>query len=313
MVKNTTKSLKIKERYKLSNWPEYNRSLKNRGSLTIWFEEGVKNNWLFNGKQKPGGQKVYSDLAIEFCLTIRSLFRLPYRQTEGMVNSLMKLASLELPVPSYTQFNRRTKHIQVSLNSSNESIHIAVDSSGLKVFGEGEWVVRKYGWSKMRTWRKLNLAINIETLTIEAATLTGNEADDASQVAPLLNAIKGKVLSCRGDGAYDKKKVRKVLWANDIRQIIPPKQQATIENKPFAGERNTAIQRIRASDIDTWKSEIDYHKRSLVEVSMYRYKTIFTGILQSRKIEYEQKEVLFKCKLLNRMADLGMPKSYKSG
>jgi hypothetical protein len=311
MVKDITKPVSLKEKYKTSNWSQYNSSLIKRGSLTIWFEENTKDNWPFTGSQKPGGKKIYSDLAIEFCLTIRSLFRLPYRQTEGMVTSLMQLASLDLPVPCYTQFNRRTKHIDVSLNNSNEAIHIAIDSTGLKVYGEGEWVVRKYGWSKVRTWRKLHLAINVETLAIEAATLTGNEVDDASQVAPLLKATNGKVVSFRGDGAYDKKKVRKVLWTNGIEQIIPPKQQAAIENKPYARERNVAIERIRKSDIDTWKNETGYHKRSLAEVSMYRYKTIFTGTLQSRKIEYEQKEVTFKCKLLNRMVGMGMPRSYK--
>jgi hypothetical protein len=311
MIKDTIKS---KEKYKLSNWCEYNESLKKRGSLTIWFEEGTKDNWVYNGKQNPGGQKIYSDVAIEFCLTIRSLFRLPYRQTEGMVKSLMTMASLSLPVPSYTQFNRRTKHIEINLKGSKEGIHIAVDSTGLKVHGEGEWKVRKHGWCKHRTWRKLHIAVNTETLAIEAVSMTGNDADDASQVQPLLNAIKGKVLSFRGDGGYDKKKAREPLVKGGIKQIIPPQENAVIkdEDKPYALERNAAIARIKETDRAIWKKEIDYHKRSLAEVSMHRYKIIFTGTLQSRKIEYEKKEVAFKCKLLNRMNDLGRPKSYKA-
>jgi IS5 family transposase len=313
MVKDTTKSLKTKEKYKLSNWSEYNEGLKKRGSLTIWFDKDVKDTWLYNGKQKPGGEIVYSDVAIEFCLTIRSLFRLPYRQTEGMVKSLMKMANLDLPIPSYTQFNRRTKHIDMELKSDNKEVHIVFDSTGLKVYGEGEWKVRKHGWSKHRTWRKMHLAINAQTQAIEAVTMTGNEADDASQTKPLLNAIKGKVISVRGDGGYDKKKVRQELVERGIKQIIPPQDNAVIkdETEPYALQRNEAIKRIKETGRSTWKKEIEYHKRSLVEVTMYRYKTIFTGTLQSRKIEYENKEVIFKCKLLNKMADLGMPKSYK--
>ncbi len=313
MVKDTTKSLKTKNQYKLSNWAEYNESLKKRGSLTIWFDDNVKNSWFYSGKKKPGGEIVYSDVAIEFCLTVRSLLRLPYRQTEGMVKSLMTLSGICLPVPSYTQFNRRTKRINVKLSSSNENVHIVFDSTGLKVYGEGEWKVRKHGWSKHRTWRKMHLAMNAETQKIEAVTMTGNDADDGSQVKPLLDAIEGSIISARGDGGYDKKKVRQELVDRGIKQIIPPQENAVIkdENALYAHQRNEAIKRIKETDRTTWKKEIDYHKRSLVEVSMYRYKTIFTGTLQSRKMEYENKEVAFKCSLLNKMIDLGMPKSYK--
>jgi IS5 family transposase len=313
MVKDTTKTLKVKERYKLNNWAEYNESLKKRGSLTIWFDDNVKDNWLYNSKQKPGGEIIYSDAAIEFCLTIRSLFRLPYRQTEGMVKSLMAMSGMNLPVPSYTQFNRRTKRINIKLSNNNEDVHVIFDSTGLKVYGEGEWKVRKHGWSKHRTWRKMHLAINADTLAIEAVTMTGNDADDGSQVKPLLNAIKGKVISVRGDGGYDKKKVRQQLSERGIKQIIPPQDNAVIkdENEAYAQQRNEAIKRIKETDRTTWKEETEYHRRSLVEVAMFRYKTIFTGTLQSRKVAYENKEVAFKCLLLNKMNDLGMPKSYR--
>lgn len=314
MNKDKAKQAKPKEKYKLKNWSEYNNSLKKRGSLTIWFDESIKYNWLYAGKQEPGGKQIYSDNAIEFCLTIRSLFRLPYRQTEGFVKSLMDAAGLELPVPSYTQFNRRTKHIEVKLNNAHaKGIHIAADSTGLKVYGEGEWKVRKHGWCKHRTWRKLHVAVNIDTLSIEAVTLTGNDKDDSSQVKPLINEIEDDIISFTGDGAYDTQKVREVLVKDNIKQIIPPLKKAVIkdETEVYAVQRNAAIKRIRQTDRVNWKKEINYHKRSLAEVTMYRYKTIFTGILQSRKIKYEEKEVAFKCKLLNRMLDLGMPKSYK--
>jgi IS5 family transposase len=313
MRKDKPKQIKPKEKYKISNWSEYNKSLKKRGSLSIWLAEGIDKNWLYTGLQKPGGKKIYGQVAIEFCLTIRSLFRLPYRQTEGMVSSLMTLSGLSLPVPSYTQFNRRTKHISVNLKDSNEDIHIAVDSTGLKVYGEGEWKVRKYGWCKHRTWRKMHLAVNVDTLVIEAVSITGNNTDDASQVQPLLDEISSKVISFRGDGGYDKKKARIALEKLRVKQIIPPQENAVKkeESEPYAFERNAAIGRIKETSRATWKKEIGYHKRSLAEVSMYRYKTIFSGTLQSRKIEYEKKEVAFKCKLLNQMLFLGRAKSYK--
>jgi len=216
MAKDTAKPTKPKQKYRLSNWSQYNSSLKKRGSLTLWFDDSVQHNWLYKGAQKPGGKKIYSEVAIAFCLTIRSLFHLPYRQTEGMVSSLLQLMFLKLPVPSYTQFNRRTKHLDIKLQNTKEAMHIAVDSTGLKVYGEGEWKVRKHGWCKHRTWRKMHLAVNVDTLAIAAVSVTGNEADDGSQVEPLLNTIKGKIISFRADGAYDKKKVRQHLTANKI-------------------------------------------------------------------------------------------------
>jgi len=313
MAKGTTKSLQSKEHYKLSNWSGYNESLKQRGSLNIWFDDTVKENWLYNGQQKPGGAVVYSETAITFCLTIRSIFRLPYRQTEGMVKSLMQLSGLYLPVPSYTQFNRRTKSLNVKMSHRNEDIHLVFDSTGLKVYGEGEWKVRKHGWGKHRTWRKMHLAINATTSDIEAVTLTGNDVDDATEVGTLLNKVAGKITSARGDGAYDKNKVRQQLGNKGIKQTIPPQKNAVIkdEGESYAIERNEAIRRIKETDRSTWKKESGYHLRSLVETSMHRYKTIFTGTLQSRKIEYESTEVAFKCLLLNKMKNLGMPNSYK--
>lgn len=312
MAKDTTKPSKSKERYRPNNWSDYNKSLKKRGSLTIWFDDTVKENWLYTGRQKPGGAVVYSETAIEFCLTVRSLFRLPYRQTEGMVNSLMQLSGLYLPVPSYTQFNRRTKSINVKMDHRNEDIHIVFDSTGLKVYGEGEWKVRKHGWSRHRTWRKMHLAINADTSDIEAVTLTGNDVDDATEVGPLLDQVTGKIASARGDGAYDKKKVRQRLSGKGIKQIIPPQENAVIKDgESYAAERNEAIGRIREAGRGTWKKESGYHRRSLVETAMHRYKTVFTGSLQSRKMEYENKEVAFKCLLLNKMKNLGMPKSHK--
>lgn len=315
MAKDSSKPPKTKEKYRLSNWSEYNKSLKKRGSLTIWFDDQVKHNWVYNGVRKPGGKQLYAEVAIAFCMTIRSLFHLPYRQTEGLVGSLLQLMGVALPVPSYTQFNRRTQDLNIELHRSNsrESIDIAVDSTGLKVYGEGEWKVRKHGWCKHRTWRKLHIAVNTATLAIEAVTLTGNEADDASQVKPLLEAIATKVSSFYGDGGYDKKKVRELLVKEEIKQLIPPQQNAVIkdETEAYAMQRNEAIRQIAQSDRSSWKKQVGYHQRSLAEVTMYRYKTLFTGTLQSRKIEYEQKEVAFKCSLLNRIIELGMPKSYK--
>ena len=148
---------KGKDKYKILNWSDYNRSLINRGSITIWINEEVIQEWNYEGKQQQGGKKLYSDLAIEICLSVKKLYELGFRQTQGFMESLFFLMQIKMNVPFYSQICRRAKRLNIKIGDFNKSgnINIVVDSTGLKVYGEGEWKVRKFGWSKHRTWRKL--------------------------------------------------------------------------------------------------------------------------------------------------------------
>jgi len=207
-----------KDKHKVTNWKEYNDGLKQRGSLNLWIKTEVIEQWKQQSEKKRGGQQQYSDLAIEVCLLVRKVYHLPLRQTEGFMNSFFNQMGLTLSVPDYTTICRRsdTLTIDLSVTNNGDITDIVVDSTGLKVFGEGEWKVRKHGTGKHRTWMKMHLAVDETTQQIQAVTLTSNAIDDATEVPALLQQIPQKVRSFKADGGYDKVKVRKELYEKNI-------------------------------------------------------------------------------------------------
>lgn len=305
---------KPKDKYKITNWKEYNESLKQRGSITIWFSEEALELWKYTGTKLKGGQKKYSDLAIETSLTIRTVYHLKLRQTEGFMNSLIQIMQINLEIPDYSTLSRRAGKLNISLGNFKKkgNIDIIVDSTGLKVYGEGEWKVRKHGWSKHRTWRKLHIGIDGATQEIIAEELTKNSVEDADIIDDVLN-VSDNIDSFTGDGAYDKKKVRKILTKKGIKQKIPPQRNAVLSKGDDSAlqSRDKAIKRIKRIGRKKWKQEVGYHRRSLGEVAMFRYKTIIGDKILSRKFENEKVEVRLGCAILNKMTTLGMPVSIK--
>lgn len=302
-----------KDKYKILNWPEYNKSLKKRGRITLWISDDAIKSWAYTGSRERGGKIEYSDLAIETCLTIKQVMHLKLRQTEGFVNSLFELMSVGKTSPDYSTLSRRAGSLQIKLKATKqkEGIDIIVDSTGLKVYGEGEWKVRKHGWSKHRTWRKLHIGINGVTQEIILEELTGNDTSDAEVAGDLLNDTDEHIHSFTGDGAYDKRNVREKLSKGKIKEIIPPQENAVISKIRALKERNKAIKHIEQIGRKEWKKQVKYHRRSLVEVAMFRYKTIFGDKINARKFENEKTEVRINCSILNVMTNLGMPISKK--
>jgi hypothetical protein len=189
---------KSKSSYKIKNWKDYNESLVRRGDITFWFDEDTIDAWDHtNDESKMGRPFTYSDTAIQCLLTLRELFRLPYRQTEGLGRGLAQLLQADVVIPDYTSLAKRATKLEITLDVAHRkgSIDVVVDSTGLKVFGEGEWKTRKHGVSKRRTWRKLHLAVNPETQEIEAEVLTENSGHDADQVDKLLEQIETPIES----------------------------------------------------------------------------------------------------------------------
>ena len=304
-----------KDKYKVRNWKSYNEGLKQRGSLTLWISVDVVAQWKHQGRAVRGGQRLYSELAIETCLVFRKVYRLPLRQTEGFMKSLFVRAGILAAVPDYTTMCRRSNGLKVDLSASGKGrvTDIVVDSTGLKVYGEGEWKVRKHGAGKRRTWMKLHIALDSESQQIEAVTLTTNAVDDAAEVESLLGQIDKPVRSFRGDGAYDKDKVRKVLVKQNIIQVIPPQHNAVLDKKHRAhrAERDKAIKMIEEIGREDWKKSVKYHQRSKAETVMFRYKTIIGDDLSARKIEHQKTEVTVGCKILNIMLQMTKPESVK--
>jgi Transposase DDE domain len=307
-----------KDKYKVRNWQAYNIGLKQRGSIKLWLSKSVINNWLEVPKQYSRGRpKYYSDDSILTCLAIRKVFHLGLRQSEGYIRSLFDLLKINLPVPDYTILCRRASKLSIKLSALLDNaggpIDIIVDSTGLKVYGEGEWKVRKHGAGKHRTWMKLHLAIDPSNQQIKACELTTNAIDDASVVADLLSDIGHSIKSFTGDGAYDKVKVRKALPVG-VKQIIPPQHNAVKSkgDKRCLRSRDQVLKAIGKLGRKQWKINVGYHKRSLAETAMFRYKTIIGADLQSRNIENQRAEARLSCSIINLMLQLSKPISIKN-
>jgi len=301
--------------YRVRNWADYNESLVKRGAITLWISEAVIAGWrpVMNGPRQRGGQVQYSDRAIECLLMVRAVFSLTYRATEGFGRSLLALLAAEVTMPDYTTLCKRSRDLAVDIPSSTQGpLHVVVDSTGLKVYGEGEWKVRQHGYSKRRTWRKLHLSVDEATQAIQAVLLTGAEVDDAEAGCQLLEDTPAPIEQVSADGSYDKRKFYDACTKQHVAHIaIPPRrdariwQQANSSKPPLPRDHN--LRRIRQVGRAQWKRESGYHRRSLAETAVFRFKTIFGGTLRSRSLPNQVTEARIKCAALNRMTALGMP------
>jgi hypothetical protein len=319
MKKKTTQTTK-KAMYRVKNWAEYNKSLVQRGSITLWISEEVLATWhpAPPDKRPRGGQIRYSDQAIECVMMLKVVYRLPYRQVTGFVQSLLDLLGAEARVPDYTLVCKRSSDLEVSLPISHcdKPKHIVVDSTGLKIYGEGEWKVRQHGYSKRRTWRKLHLSVDEKSQEILAVVLTEAGLDDAEAGKQLLDDTPGEIEQVSADGSYDKRKFYDASARRGINHIaVPPRRNAKIwqhgNSKKAPLPRDQNLRRIRQVGRQRWKEESGYHRRSLAETAVYRFKTIFDSTLSTRTLSRQITETRVKVVALNRMTRLGMPDSYR--
>ena len=310
---------KKKVQYRVRNWAEYNEALVKRGSITIWIDDEVIENWKPEpeGPRQRGGQPQYSDQAIECLLTLRAVFGLTYRQTQGFGQSIMELLGVDVKVPDYTTLCVRSAQLRVELPiTTSGPLHIVVDSTGLKIYGDGEWKTRQHGPSKRRTWRKLHLSVDEATHQLQAVVLTEANVDDAEAGKQLVKDTPGPIKQVGGDGAYDKRKFYDTCQEHEVETLtVPPRRDARIWQhgncKAPSLPRDENLRRIRQVGRQRWKEEAGYHRRSLAETAVFRFKTIFGDTLRSRTLPRQITEARIKCAALNRMTQLGMPDSYR--
>jgi Transposase DDE domain len=304
---------------KVTNWPAYDASLRQRGSLTVWFTDEAIAAWEAEPRTTRGGQPWYSELAILTALTLRAVFRLAYRQTEGLIGSLIRLLGLTLPVPDHTTLSRRAATLEVPRPQSGnadagrdaEPVHLLVDSTGLKLCGPGEWRIEKHGTKTRRSWRKLHLGVDANSGQIVAAALTGPEADDGDQVGPLLDQVDGQIASFTGDGAYDQEGVYASVAERhpEAAIIVPPRATAvpsqTAESAPTQRDRH--LQLIAEQGRMGWQKASGYTKRARAETAISRYKRVIGDELRSHTDERRATEMDVAVHVLNRMLELGRP------
>jgi len=303
-----------KARYRVTNWPAYNRALVERGAVTLWLSDDVIRGWRARG----GKGCVYSDLAIRCALSLRAVFRLTFRQAQGFLASLANRLLPGLPVPHYSTLSRRAAGLDIPVPTRRPGpVHLVIDSTGLKVFGEGEWKVRQHGWSKRRLWRKLHLAVDEATGEVLVHKLTPSNVHDGPVLPTLLAQIEGPLEQVSADKAYDSFGCHKAIHAKGARPVIPPRKGAAITPSPGAKDppqtRGAIVKRITEIGSRAWKIEAGYHRRSLAETAMNRYKTVISTTLNSRTLPNQKTEAAIGVYCLNRFTALGMPVSVKIG
>lgn len=311
--------MKKKTKYRIRNWRNYNRSLRQRGSLTFWISEDLLAHWETADKTGNRGRSVrYTKAAIVACASLKFVFQQAGRQTCGLLDSIFRLLKVALTVPDHSTISRRMAGVEVGLPllKTNKARHLVCDSTGLKVYGEGEWKVRIHGISKRRMWRKLHLGIDQATGEVVVAGASENSVSDDEMFVEMIQVVEEEIEQVSADGAFDRKKVYQALEKHRIkRAAIPPRKGAKIwKHGNRKGERHIRdenLRGVRKHGKPKWKRQSGYHRRSLAETGVFRFKTIFGEKLQSRKQENQFQEMIIKCAALNRMTHLGMPESYK--
>lgn len=253
------------------------------------------------------------------------VYHLPLRATQGMLHSILHLMGLSLPTPHYSTLCRRRPRLQVSLPvlAKTQPLHLVVDSTGLKLYGEGEWKVRQHGWTRHRTWRRLHLGVDQATGEVLAACLTPPQPGDKVMLPHLLEQaaqVSTSIAQVSGDGGYDYVSCYGAIEKIGARATISPRHNAHIRSNGQVDQRDENLRRIqqlqgrRRKDPDygrkAWKRECGYHRRSLVETMMMRLKTIFGERLSARDEPAQRVQAVLRCAALNRMTHLGMPQSY---
>ena len=304
-----------KTKYRVANWPAYNQTLVRRGDVTVWVSAEAIAAWTPRRSGRRGGQRRYSDLAIEAALTLRLLYHLPLRQAEGFLHALFGMMRLDLSAPDYTTLSWRSRHLRRRLRPvpTDEGIHLVLDSTGLSIVGEGEWAAAKHGGRGRRGWRKLHLGVD-QSGVIRVHTLTEATGDDATTALDLLTAVEGPLVRVTADAAYDTVAVYETAGARGATVVGPPARTANVSGHgPRSPARDRTITLVKTLGRRQWKKASGYHRQSRVENTFFRYKSIIGDGLRARSPAGQGSEVVLGCEILNRMTELGRPVSYRIG
>ncbi len=305
-----------KQRHRVTNWAEYNEGLRRRGDLTVWISEDALALWSAPRRTTRGGQPHYSDLAIELCLTLSLVFKQPLRQTQGLMRSIARLLGVVIAVPDFSTLSRRGNGLTLRPKPKpkcDKPVQLVVDSTGLKIFGEGDWLEQKHKTKrKRRSWRKLHLGLDLVSGVIVCSDLTKDDVGDPTALLGLLDKVDGPIDRFLADGAYDGEPTSDLLAArfgSTIEVTIPPPRNAipspSAAYNPTARDR--AIAQIKARGRMAWQKSSGYNQRSRGETQMGRWKTVIGPKLKARTFENQKTEARIGVRLLNQMTALGRP------
>ncbi len=298
-----------KTRYRVTNWASYDRALVRRGDITLWISEDAIASWRPAPTGRRGAQRKFSNHAIETALTLRLVFRLPLRQAEGFLRSILSLIAADLEAPDHTTLSRRSQRLDIGIDFAEVRgpIDLVVDSTGLSIVGEGEWAAAKHGARGKRGWRKLHLGVDGDGVIV-AQALTEGHADDAVTGLDLIDAVEGKIKSVTADGAYDTIAIYDAAATRGAKVVVPPTKNAVVSGRGArAPARDRTIRKVKKIGRRRWKKESCYHRQGTVENAFFRYKSIIGDRLRARHPKGQETEALIGCNVLNRMFELGRP------
>ena len=299
------------------NWAGYDAGPRLRGSLTVWVTAEAMTHWKAAPRATPAGQHGCSDFAITTTLMLRAVFHSALRQTEGLIGSVLRLLGLDLPAPDHFTIARRARTVTLPsvLSSSSGSIHLLVDSTGLKLSGPGEWLIEKHGTSKRRSWRKRHIGVDAQSGRVATATLTDRDVDDAAQVGPLLDQVTDPVAALTSDGAYDRRRVYASIHQRhpEAAVVVVPRTDAMLSDTVATAptQRDRHIQAIAETGRMAWPCSSGYNHRAKVEGQIGRWKQVPGPALRFHTEEAQTTEVAIGVVVLNRMLDLGHPNSVR--
>ena len=301
----------LKRTYRVTNWPDYNRALVARGWVTLWLHEEMLRDWRATG----GRNALQRHTAILSALSLRAVYKLALRQTQGFLGSLMALPDPATPVPHYSTLSRRAAELAVPAlvrGAQKGPLHLAIDAGR----PQGLW---RGGMEDAPAWQgqtpgvgaTLHLAVDTETGEILAHTLTGSDHHDGPELPGLLAKVKEPVAVVSADKGYDSFACHRAILAIGAHPVIPPRTGAAIIPPPGEKDppatRGDAVRRIHEIGVKPWKVEAGYHRRSLAETAMARYKTIIGPNLKSRSRTTQITEAAVAICCINTFTALGMP------
>jgi hypothetical protein len=319
-VKN--EMVRKQQKHQVSNWRDYNLSLKKRGSLEIWISDDIEGLWhekdtVNDGAGKP---RKYTEKSIELSYSLKLAFKQPLRQTEGFINSIFKIAGMEIKCPDYSTLSRRCATLNLKIpkykkreiegDVDKERI-ITLDSTGLKQYGKDEWHQEKHKVKPRRSWKKLHLIVD-DNHVIQGAELTEKSVHDSEVVLDLLNQVEGAGDRYVADGAYDTKEVYEEIekQKENAKIVISPRENAVISDE-WHIERNKTLNIINKHGYKGWYKIRKYGFQNYAELSMQRYKKIIGPKMHSRDIRRQKNEAVIATSILNKFTTLGMPISKK--
>ena len=296
---------KYKTKYRVENWSAYEQALVQRGDVTLWLSADATDAWRPSPSGRPGAPRKFSDGAIETALTLRLVFRLPLRQAEGFLRSVLSLMGVDLEAPDHTTLSRRSQRLAVESHHipSRRPIHLIVDSTGLSIVGEGEWAAVKHGGRGQRGWKKLHLAVD-RAGVIVAQTLTEPTVDDAFAGIGLIEMVHDRIARVTADAAYDTVAFYEAAGLRSATVVVPPSKAAKVSRRrPRSCARDRTIKSIKKLGRCRWKKEAGYHRQARVENVFFRYKSMIGDRLRARSRGGRLAESMVACNVLNQMTE----------